>query len=71
MHNNKIVSISFLFFRKPLHNLGKDIPLLLSTYVTPYVMNVIEIVYALDDFQKVSYLCLKCEFVLTEIFFSI
>ncbi|EDV35926.2 uncharacterized protein Dana_GF12713 [Drosophila ananassae] len=50
--------IELLGETKPLHNLGKDIPLLLSTYVTPYVMNVIEIVYSLDDFQKYLISCL-------------
>ncbi|KAH8331639.1 hypothetical protein KR074_008918 [Drosophila pseudoananassae] len=51
--------IELLGETKPCHNLGKDIPLLLSTYVTPYVINVIEIVYAYDDFQKYLISCLK------------
>ncbi|XP_043066426.1 uncharacterized protein [Drosophila bipectinata] len=51
--------IELLGETKPCHNLGKDIPLLLSTYITPYVINVIGIVYSYDDFQKYLISCLK------------
>ncbi|XP_020814564.1 uncharacterized protein LOC110188962 [Drosophila serrata] len=34
------------------HDLGKDIPKLVSTYVKPYVMQLFELVYLLPDFQE-------------------
>ncbi|XP_017027745.1 uncharacterized protein [Drosophila kikkawai] len=34
------------------HDLGKDIPALLSTYVKPYTMQLFELVYFLPDFQE-------------------
>ncbi|KAM8712887.1 hypothetical protein ACLKA7_013248 [Drosophila subpalustris] len=40
------------------HDLGMDIPVLLSKYVRPYVMQLFELIYQLEDFQNyfISYL---------------
>ncbi|KAH8285483.1 hypothetical protein KR054_009932, partial [Drosophila jambulina] len=40
---------------QPSHDLGKDIPILVSTYVKPYAMQLFELVYLLPNFQEVKY----------------
>ncbi|KAH8401000.1 hypothetical protein KR009_002367 [Drosophila setifemur] len=40
------------------HDLGRDIPLLLATYIKPYVMQVYELIYSIEDFQKYFISCL-------------
>ncbi|KAH8258097.1 hypothetical protein KR038_005683, partial [Drosophila bunnanda] len=37
---------------EPSNDLGKDIPILVSTYVKPYAMQLFELVYLLPDFQE-------------------
>ncbi|KAH8253170.1 hypothetical protein KR032_003954, partial [Drosophila birchii] len=55
MHLNEDVSSGLLEIfgePEPSPDLGKDIPILVSTYVKPYAMQVFELVYLLPDFQE-------------------